>query len=56
MRDSAIAVDGGATVCRLAPKIRSGEELPMTRTLANLGMPILRTISSCGLMEGGSLA
>ncbi len=55
-RDSAIAVGGGAIVCRLAPKIRRGEELPMTRTLANLGMPILRTISGSGLMEGGSFA
>ena len=55
-RDSAIAVDGGAIVCRLAPKIRRGEELPVTRTLASLGMPILRTISGSGLMEGGSFA
>jgi N-dimethylarginine dimethylaminohydrolase len=28
----------------------------VTRTLANLGMPILRTISGVGLMEGGSFA
>lgn len=55
-RDSVIAVDGGAIVTRMGPPIRRGEELPVTRTLANLGMPILRTISGTGLMEGGSFA
>ncbi|MDB5567786.1 MAG: amidinotransferase [Tardiphaga sp.] len=55
-RDSVIAVNGGAIVTRLGPPIRRGEELPVTRTLANLGMPILRTISGVGLMEGGSFA
>ncbi len=53
-RDSVIAVNGGAIVTRLGPKIRRGEELPVTRTLAGLGMPILRTINGSGLMEGGS--
>ncbi|CEJ10242.1 N(G),N(G)-dimethylarginine dimethylaminohydrolase [bacterium YEK0313] len=55
-RDSVIAVDGGAIVTRLGPPVRRGEELPVTRTLAKLGMPILRTISGTGLMEGGSFA
>ncbi|MBK0328097.1 hypothetical protein I5535_12445 [Rhodobacteraceae bacterium F11138] len=55
-RDSVIAVKGGAIVTRLGPPIRRGEELPVTRTLAALGMPILRTISGTGLMEGGSFA
>ncbi|WP_247345244.1 arginine deiminase family protein [Bradyrhizobium sp. 61] len=55
-RESVIAVGGGAIVTRLGPPIRRGEELPVTRTLANLGMPILRTISDVGLMEGGSFA
>jgi N-dimethylarginine dimethylaminohydrolase len=55
-RDSVIAVDGGAIVTRLGPPIRRGEEQPVTRTLAALGMPILRTISGTGLMEGGSFA
>lgn len=53
-RDSVIAVNGGAIVTRLGPKIRRGEELPATRTLAALGMPILRTVHGAGLMEGGS--
>jgi N-dimethylarginine dimethylaminohydrolase len=55
-RDSSFAIKGGAIVCRLAARMRRGEELPITRTLAGLGMPILRTIHGTGLMEGGSFA
>lgn len=55
-RDSVIAIKGGAIVCRLAPRMRRGEELSVTRTLADLGMPILRTVHGTGLMEGGSFA
>lgn len=55
-RDSCIAVDGGAVVTRLGPRIRRGEEAPVTETLAALGMPVLRTIHGTGLMEGGSFA
>jgi N-dimethylarginine dimethylaminohydrolase len=55
-RDSVIALDGGAIVTRMGPPIRRGEELPVTRTLAKLGMPILRTIHGTGIMEGGSFA
>lgn len=53
-RDVVAAVKGGAIVMRLGPKIRRGEELPATRTLAGLGCPILRTISGTGVAEGGS--
>jgi N-dimethylarginine dimethylaminohydrolase len=53
-RDPAIVVRGGAIVCRLGVSYRRGEELPVTRTLARLGMPILHTIHGTGLMEGGS--
>jgi N-dimethylarginine dimethylaminohydrolase len=55
-RDSCIAIDGGAMVTRLGPPVRRGEELPVTRTLAKLGMPILRTIHGTGILEGGSFA
>ncbi len=55
-RDSVIAVKGGAVVCRLGPRLRRGEEAVATRTLARLGVPILRTIHGAGLMEGGSFA
>lgn len=55
-RDSAIAVKGGAIVTRLGPRIRRGEELDVTRALARVGAPILRTIHGSGLFEGGSFA
>jgi N-dimethylarginine dimethylaminohydrolase len=49
-------VKGGAIVGRMARRIRRGEEAHVTKTLANLGMPILRTVSGRGLAEGGSFA
>lgn len=55
-RDSSFAVKGGAVVTRLAPRMRHGEELAVTRTLAKLGMPILRTVHGTGMIEGGSFA
>ncbi len=55
-RDSALMVKGGAIVCRMAPRIRQGEEMVVTRTLAKLGVSILRTIHSTGMLEGGSFA
>ena len=53
-RDPAMIVKGGAIVCRMGVSYRRGEELPTTRTLAKLGMPILHTVHGTGLMEGGS--
>jgi N-dimethylarginine dimethylaminohydrolase len=55
-RDAVVGVGGGAMVMRLGPRIRRGEELGATRTLARLGCPILRTISGSGIAEGGSFA
>jgi N-dimethylarginine dimethylaminohydrolase len=55
-RDSSFAIKGGAIVCRMAPRMRHGEELPVTRTLAKLGMPILRTLHGTAMMEGGTFA
>jgi N-dimethylarginine dimethylaminohydrolase len=55
-RDAVVAVGGGAIVMRLGARIRRGEELPVTRTLARLGCPVLRTISGTGIAEGGSFA
>ncbi len=61
-RDNAVVVRGGAIVCRMGPvgarpgTGRRGEEAYVTRTLASLGMPILRTIHGSGLFEGGSFA
>lgn len=53
-RDTAIIVKGGAVLCRFGIDYRRGEELPVMRTLADIGMPILHTIHGKGLMEGGS--
>ena len=53
-RDPAMIVKGGAIVCRMRVSYRRGEELPTTRRLAKLGMPILHTVHGTGLMEGGS--
>ena len=55
-RDSVIALDGGAIVTRMGPPIRRGEEWAVTRTLARIGMPILRTIHGSAIVEGGSFA
>jgi len=55
-RDPFIMVKGGAIICRMGARIRRGEELATTRTLARIGVPILRTISGAGVMEGGSFA
>jgi N-dimethylarginine dimethylaminohydrolase len=61
-RDNGIAVKGGAIIGRMGPvgedygTGRRGEEGYVTRRLADLGMPILRTIHGGGLFEGGSFA
>ena len=39
----------------MAPAMRRGEEALVTRTVAGLGMPILKTITGTGMVEGGSL-
>jgi N-dimethylarginine dimethylaminohydrolase len=56
MRDPLVTVPGGAVIGRLAPRMRRGEEQSVTRAVASLGMPILRTITGTGLLEGGSFA
>ncbi len=55
-RDPLIMVKGGAIICRMGTRVRRGEELAITRTLARLGIPILRTLSGSAVMEGGSFA
>lgn len=54
MRDPLVTVKGGAVIGRLAPWMRRGEEADVTRRVADLGMPILGTITGSGFMEGGS--
>ncbi len=53
-RDNAVIVKGGTVLCRMGVSYRRGEELPVLRTLARMGMPILHTIHGTGLLEGGS--
>lgn len=55
-RDSSMAISGGAIVSRMAPRMRHGEEQTVARTLAQLGMPIIRTITGSAMIEGGSFA
>jgi N-dimethylarginine dimethylaminohydrolase len=61
-RDNGVAVPGGmilgrmGTVGERAGQGRRGEEAFVHRKLAELGMPILRTIHGTGLFEGGSFA
>ena len=55
-RDPFITVKGGAIVFWMGAWIRRGEELAVTRTLTELGIPILRTVNGSGVMEGGSIA
>jgi N-dimethylarginine dimethylaminohydrolase len=56
MRDPLVTVPGGAIIGRLAPRMRRGEEQSVMRAVASLGMPIVRTITGAGLLEGGSFA
>lgn len=51
-RDPLIMVKGGAIVCRTGTRVRRGEKLAVTRTLARLGVPILRPLSGTALMSG----
>ena len=59
-RDNGIAVPGGIIIARMGPvgkdpgTGRRGEEAYVTRKVAELGAPILRTIHGKGLFEGGS--
>ena len=55
-RDPLLSLPGGVVIGRMAPRMRRGEELSITRTVASLGVPILRTIVGTGLVEGGSFA
>jgi N-dimethylarginine dimethylaminohydrolase len=55
-RDPLVTVPGGAIIGRLAPRMRRGEEPSIARAVAALGVPILRTITRTGLVEGGSFA
>ncbi len=60
VRDCGMVVKGGAIISRMGPvgkahgTGRRGEERFVLQKLAEIGMPILRTIAGDGLLEGGS--
>lgn len=54
-RDPLTTVPGGAIIGRMAPAMRRGEELSVLRELGRLGIPVLRTITGRGMLEGGSV-
>jgi N-dimethylarginine dimethylaminohydrolase len=54
-RDPMCVVRGGAVIGRMGPLMRRGEERYATQAVAALGMPILRTISGTGTLEGGTV-
>ena len=55
VRDPMCVVRGGAVIGRMGPLMRRGEERFATQAVAALGMPVLRTISGTGMLEGGTL-
>jgi N-dimethylarginine dimethylaminohydrolase len=54
VRDPLVTVPGGAVIARMGVRMRRGEEPATTRLIAELGMPILGTITGTGTVEGGS--
>jgi len=55
-RDPVVAVKGGAVVGRLPALTRRGEQRWAAEALARLGMPVIRTVTGAGTLEGGSVA
>jgi N-dimethylarginine dimethylaminohydrolase len=54
-RDPSFTVKGGVIIGRMYDALRRGEELPTTKTYAELGCPILLTVHGTGTIEGGSV-
>lgn len=52
VRDLMLMTPEGAIVCRPAFSARRGEEKAVARTLAKLGVPIIKTINGDGYFEG----
>jgi N-dimethylarginine dimethylaminohydrolase len=53
--DPAIVTDAGAVVLRLGKELRRGEETPLARRLAELGVPVLYALYGEARAEGGDL-
>ncbi len=54
MRDQVFMTPEGAIVTRLAMEERRGEERYAAKTLSDIGVPIVRTISGDGIFEGAN--
>jgi N-dimethylarginine dimethylaminohydrolase len=54
VRDPFVMTPRGAIVGRMGVRMRRGEEPEVTKLLANLGVPIVGTITESGTLEGGS--
>lgn len=52
MRDNVFMTPEGAILARQAMAVRRGEEMYVARALAQLGVPIIRTVSGTGVFEG----
>jgi len=52
VRDLFFMTPEGAIIARMASMVRAGEEKHAARTLAELGIPITRTVSGIGTFEG----
>jgi dimethylargininase len=53
--DPALLTERGAVILRMGKELRRGEEEPMARRLAALGVPILATLKDPARAEGGDL-
>jgi len=54
VRDLFFMTPEGAIIARMASMVRAGEEKHIARTLAELEIPIIRTISGTGTFEGAN--
>ena len=52
MRDNVLGTPEGAVLCRQALDVRRGEEKAVAKSLVDIGVPIIRTISGKGVFEG----
>ena len=54
-RDLLLMTPEGAIICRPAMAARRGEETAVARTVANLNIPIIKTINADGYFEGANV-
>ncbi|MGM0602089.1 MAG: dimethylarginine dimethylaminohydrolase family protein [Bacillota bacterium] len=52
MRDNVLGTPEGVILCRQALDVRRGEEKAVAKSLVEIGVPIIRTVSGKGVFEG----